>query len=147
MAKQTSGIPWHEIKKRYLKGDKPKDIASDYGLTAKQVSDKAHAEKWTRKKSEISAKIDKFNEEEIIYNAQTFKDLSLELAIKILREAVKDPYTAANNQLVKAVVTKGLDAFKGAPEPPDPNLGNPEDVSKLSLDQVRLKIKKIIGKE
>lgn len=56
MAKQKK-LNWAAIKKRYLQGEKPKDIAVDYGLTAKQVSDKASYEGWIRKKTEISEKV------------------------------------------------------------------------------------------
>jgi len=55
---QKKPINWAAIKKRYLQGEKPKDIAEAYGLTAKQVSDKANKESWTRKKAEICEKIE-----------------------------------------------------------------------------------------
>lgn len=57
MAKHKT-VNWAAIKKRYLQGEKPKDIAADYGLTAKQVSNKAQAENWTSKKQEILAKVE-----------------------------------------------------------------------------------------
>lgn len=54
-------INWPEIKKRYLQGDKPATIATEYGLTSKQVRDKAYREGWGTQKAtlcdEISAKI------------------------------------------------------------------------------------------
>lgn len=56
MAKKKA-VNWVAIKKRYLTGEPPKDIAKDYGLTAKQVSEKAYSEGWTRKKAEISENI------------------------------------------------------------------------------------------
>lgn len=46
-------IPWEKIKKRYLAGEKPGDIAGDYGLTSKQVRDKAYREEWGAVKATI----------------------------------------------------------------------------------------------
>lgn len=63
MAKKE--INWPAIKKRYLKGEKPKDIAEKYGLTAKQVSNKAQAENWTSKKQQISVKVASIVENEL----------------------------------------------------------------------------------
>lgn len=56
---------WAAIKKRYLQGEKPKDIAKDYGLTAKQISNRAHDDGWTSKKQKISEKIELQVESEI----------------------------------------------------------------------------------
>lgn len=53
------------IKARYLKGEKPKDIGPDYGLTAKQVSDLVRREGWKRKKTQIIEKVDVFVEDEL----------------------------------------------------------------------------------
>lgn len=49
----TKKIPWEKIKKRYLTGEKPATIAADYGLTSKQVRDKAHRGGWGDIKSTI----------------------------------------------------------------------------------------------
>jgi hypothetical protein len=43
---KSKAVNWTAIKKRYLQGEKPKDIAADYGLTSQQVRSKAHTEKW-----------------------------------------------------------------------------------------------------
>lgn len=51
-------INWPAIKKRYLQGDKPKDIAAQFGLTASQVSQKAKRENWKPKKAKIAQKTD-----------------------------------------------------------------------------------------
>lgn len=53
----SKAVNWPAIKKRYLQGEKPKKIAADYDLTAKQISDKASKDKWTRKKAEIVEKV------------------------------------------------------------------------------------------
>lgn len=55
MAKQP--VDWLAIQARYLKGEMPKDIGADYGLTAKQVSAKAEREEWTGKKRELKGNI------------------------------------------------------------------------------------------
>jgi len=68
---------WVTIKKRYLQGEKPKDIAASYGLTARQVSDKATRESWKRKKTEIHVKADKIIEDEVLV---TSKQVIVELA-------------------------------------------------------------------
>jgi hypothetical protein len=68
-------INWIAIQKRYLLGEKPKDIAMDYGLTAKQISDKAHDDGWTRKKAKISEEIEADVQEEVktlVGQAQAF---------------------------------------------------------------------------
>lgn len=46
-------IPWAKVKKDYLEGVTPKEIALKYGTTAKTVTDKACKEKWTSEKSII----------------------------------------------------------------------------------------------
>lgn len=46
-------IPWAKVKKDYLEGVTPKEIALKYGTTAKTVTDKACKEKWTAEKSII----------------------------------------------------------------------------------------------
>lgn len=51
-------VNWPAIKKRYLLGEKPKDIGPEFGLTAKQISDKAKRDDWKRKKDEISEKVE-----------------------------------------------------------------------------------------
>lgn len=62
----AKSINWAAIKKRYLQGDKPKDIAADFGLTAKQVSNRAVKQNWGSKKEQIGAKIEQKIEEEVI---------------------------------------------------------------------------------
>lgn len=50
-------INWAIIKKRYLTGEKPVDIATDYGITSKQVRDKAHREEWSAIKATLCDEI------------------------------------------------------------------------------------------
>ena len=51
-------VDWLKIKARYYKGEKPKEIAPDFGVTPKQISDRATREGWTRKRSQMNEKID-----------------------------------------------------------------------------------------
>ncbi len=48
---------WKEIKRRYLSGEPPRDIAPDYGLSAKQVSDRANRSGWSKDRKTIDEKI------------------------------------------------------------------------------------------
>lgn len=57
MAKKKT-VNWAAIKKRYLQGEKPKDIANDYELTSKQIRDKASNENWLRQKTAVFDKIE-----------------------------------------------------------------------------------------
>lgn len=81
MTKGKANIDWNKIKALYLKGNKPKDIAEQFGIKAKAISDKATSEKWTRKKSQISAKIESTIETDL-------KEIS-ELCTKELKELLK----------------------------------------------------------
>lgn len=54
MAKKIS---WPAIKKRYLAGEKPNEIAKDYGITSKQVRDKASREGWGALKATLCDEI------------------------------------------------------------------------------------------
>lgn len=53
MADDKKHIPWLEIKARYMRGEFPRDIAPDYGITRRQISDKAHNEGWVAHKNRI----------------------------------------------------------------------------------------------
>lgn len=68
---------WVTIKKRYLQGEKPKDIAVDFGLTSKQISDKATRDQWKRKKTQISVKVEEIVKDEVLV---TSKQVIVELA-------------------------------------------------------------------
>lgn len=63
MAKKA--VQWTKIKAEYLDGITPKDIAVKYGLTAKQVSDKAHKEGWVKEKTEIVENVRKNIQDQI----------------------------------------------------------------------------------
>jgi len=76
----AGSINWPAIKKRYLLGEKPKDIAVQYGLTAKQISNKAQAEQWLSKKQEISAKV----VDSVLATLEELNQIALETARDIL---------------------------------------------------------------
>jgi len=80
-AKKSKPPNWVDIKARYLKGEKPKDIAPDFGLTAKQISEKANYEGWVQKKARISEKVEEKTENAIL----SLKDLAFKLAEANLR--------------------------------------------------------------
>lgn len=49
-------VPWAKIKAEYLQGATPKQLAETYGVTSKQVRDKAYKESWGRQKAIIDDK-------------------------------------------------------------------------------------------
>ena len=75
-------VNWTAIKKRYLQGDKPKTIAQGFGVTAKQISEKAARESWRQKKTEINQKIETIVEDEL--------ESALTSYTWILNQAAKD---------------------------------------------------------
>lgn len=94
MAKTT---PWNEIKAEYLQAVTPKELANKYGLTAKQISDKANKEKWVSEKSEISENVRENVQERI-------KGLT-NLALDTLVSVINDPETESN---VKVQASKAI---------------------------------------
>ena len=50
MAKTT---PWNKIKKDYLNGITPKELASKYKITAKSIHEKASKENWVDERASI----------------------------------------------------------------------------------------------
>lgn len=85
MKRKTKTTPWTKIKAEYLQGATPSELAIKYKIKAKAISDKAHAEGWTRKKSKITEKI----EEKIIENVeQNIEDITSEHT-KVLQTAAK----------------------------------------------------------
>jgi len=77
-----AGPPWAKIKKEYLEGVKPKALGAKYGLTAKQVSDKATGDGWVRKKTEILEK----TEELAVASIQEVQQLAILAVKKALNE-------------------------------------------------------------
>lgn len=77
--------PWIKIKAEYLQGVTPKELGVKYGLTAKQISDKANSEKWVKEKSEIAENVRKITEERIASLSN--------LALDTLENVIKDEET------------------------------------------------------
>lgn len=74
--------PWNKIKAEYLQGVTPKELAEKYGLTSKQVSNKANSEKWTIESKQIKEKISKNSQDKI----QELTDLALDRLEEILTD-------------------------------------------------------------
>jgi len=58
--------PWNKIKKEYLEGVTPKELAAKYKISAKDIGDKASHDGWTAKKREISVKVEQTVQERIV---------------------------------------------------------------------------------
>ncbi len=115
----TKQINWVAIKKRYLKGEKPKDIAADYGLTAKQVSDKSQREGWKRKKEEISEKIQAVVEDDL----KELCDLTIQVHKEFMRNLkgqiknITNPYLLdgeRTNSLFQTAMNNSVKVMMGA---------------------------------
>ena len=61
----AKGIAWVKLKAEYLQGVTPKELGEKYGLTAKQISDKANKENWVAEKARICEKVRENTEEKI----------------------------------------------------------------------------------
>lgn len=57
--------PWNKIKKEYLEGVTPKELAIKYKIKAKSISNKANKEKWAIEKQKISENLSKNTEDRI----------------------------------------------------------------------------------
>ena len=58
--------PWTKIKKEYLEGATPRELATSYKLDVTKISDKAKRDGWTPKKAEISLKVEQTVQERIV---------------------------------------------------------------------------------
>lgn len=95
------------IKKEYLQGCTPKELAEKYGIKAKAVSDKATKEGWTAEKSQICVNIRKSTEEQI----ENITNLALRRLEDVLTsESVKD--SDLINAIGKAFDISGLKTSK-----------------------------------
>lgn len=80
MAKTT---PWNKIKKEYLDGVAPKELAVKYKIKARSISDKAYEEDWKEEKTRIS--------ENVRDDVQSrIKELT-NLALDTLKSVINDP--------------------------------------------------------
>jgi uncharacterized protein YjcR len=80
MAKTT---PWNKIKKEYLAGVAPKELAIKYKIPAKSIHEKSSKENWTEEKASISKNLQVDVQEKI-------KELT-NLALDTLKNVINDP--------------------------------------------------------
>jgi uncharacterized protein YjcR len=80
MAKTT---PWNKIKKEYLDGVAPKELAVKYKIPAKSIHEKSSKENWTEEKASISKNLQVDVQEKI-------KELT-NLALDTLKNVINDP--------------------------------------------------------
>lgn len=91
MAKCT---PWNKIKKEYLEGVTPKELALKYKIKAKTISDKAYEENWKEEKTKISENIRENTEERIKGLTNKAFD-ALEMVLDDTEAEYKDKVAAA----------------------------------------------------
>lgn len=92
-AKYKKATPWLKIKAEYLQGATPKELAENYKIKAKTISDKANRENWVSEKAEIIEK----TRESIQDKIQTYSNE----AIEVLR-GVMNGYETENKDKVSA---------------------------------------------
>lgn len=78
MAKTT---PWNKIKADYLNGVTPKELASKYKVTAKQVHEKASKENWTTEKARICKNLQENVQERI----KALTNLALDTLCEVIK--------------------------------------------------------------
>ena len=98
--------PWTKIKAEYLSGVTPKELAQKYGLTAKQISDKANKDKWVVEKAEICEKVRESTAEKI----SRITNLALDRLEEILTGSDLRPDFV--NAIGKAIDISGLKTSK-----------------------------------
>ena len=104
MAKTT---PWNKIKKEYLEGVSPKDLAEKYATTSNAIRSKACKEKWGAEKETICNNVQQTVQERI-------KDLT-NLALETLCNVINDPESDNKDkvQASKAILdVSGLKSLK-----------------------------------
>ena len=104
---KRSLIAWNKIKREYLEGVTPKELAEKYKITAKSIHEKASKEGWVDEKASIVKNMQE--------DVQTrIKDLT-NLALDTLETVIKD-YETENNVKVQACRTlldiSGLKSIK-----------------------------------
>ena len=78
MAKTT---PWNKIKADYLNGITPKELASKYKVTAKQIHEKASKENWTAEKARICKNLQENVQERI----KALTNLALDTLCEVIK--------------------------------------------------------------
>lgn len=78
MAKTT---PWNKIKADYLNGVTPKELASKYKVTAKQIHEKVSKENWTAEKARICKNLQENVQERI----KALTNLALDTLCEVIK--------------------------------------------------------------
>jgi hypothetical protein len=102
MAKKVN---WVEVKKRYLQGEKPKDIAVDYeGLTSDKISQKAKRDVWKPEKDNLSQKVGEVVQNEL----KEFCDITLAVHKEFMMNLQGQLQTITNPYLFDGERTNSL---------------------------------------
>lgn len=83
MAKTT---PWNKIKKEYLDGVTPKELAGKYKTTAKSIHEKASKENWVDEKASISKNL----QEDVQSRIKELTNLALETLCNVINDPESD---------------------------------------------------------
>lgn len=103
MAKKKA-VNWVAIKKRYLQGERPKEIAEDYGLDPKAVTNKAYKESWGRQKEIIKENVS----ESIQNDLKELSDLTFAVHKEFMRNLQGQMNTITNPYLFDGERTNSL---------------------------------------
>lgn len=87
-------VPWAKIKKEYLEGVTPRELALKYKIKARKISDKAYEDKWKTEKKKISENI-RENTEDRINNLTNKAFDALEQVLDDKEAEYKDKVAAA----------------------------------------------------
>ena len=113
---KPKAIHWPAIKTGYLNGRKPKDLATEYGLTPEQISQKAKREKWKTEKTKISQEIQKT----VVRVTRTVAELALLATEKALKNYLEGETSKEDLFILKAALQLAYpkEAKTGADEAP-----------------------------
>lgn len=126
------GIAWHRIKKEYLEGVTPKELALKYKIKAKTISDKAYEENWKEEKAKISENI-RENTEDRIKGLTNKAFNALEQVLDDKEAKYQDKVAAA-----KAIIdVSGLKKDKHEVKNLTPQIVVADESHKTILEQIR----------
>lgn len=126
------GIAWHRIKKEYLEGVTPKELATKYKIKAKTISEKACKENWTKEKAKICNNLQE-NAEKRIEGLTNKAFNALEQVLDDEKAEYKDKVAAA-----KAIIdVSGLKKDKHEVKNLTPQIVVADESHKTILEQIR----------
>lgn len=88
---------WTAIQIKYEQGVKPKELAKEYDMTAKQISDKATKSKWQRPRVLQSQKVAKSRK-----NYEAIIDRITKKALNVVEEVLEDEEAKKSDKLKAA---------------------------------------------